>query len=179
MIIGRTALPPVRASLRRCRSSVPSSMMVRSAAEVRVKDVVEAHIVERRRHFSGDAGADFHSEFLAERRADGGGDLDGDALRRVLKRRPDLADGVCFDNGARRADGGTLAAHGAVDAFKRQVHGGGDRGVKAPVLAADGADALNLIAGRDAAAAEDAFCRVAGDGGGDVEGLGRYLVGDS
>ena len=143
---------------------MPSSMIVRSAVKL-VSNTLSKP--QRRRavfisKVSGVPGS--QAEALADGRARAGRGLDDDVLGRVVDGRPDLVGRVVGPQRAGRAAVDALAAVDADHVGQRLVHEGRDLGL---VAAADGlqhADLLQVDAGADAAAAEDALVHVADDG---------------
>ena len=104
------------------------------------------------------------AEALADARPRARRRLDDDVLRRVVDGAPDLVGRVVGVQRAGRAAVDALAAVDADHVAERLVQEGRDAGL---VAAADGlehADLLQVDAGADAAAAQDALVHVADDG---------------
>ena len=145
-------------------SSVPSSMMVRSA--VKLVSNTLSKPARRRAVFiskvTGVPGSRPNSSPMADARR--GGRLDDDVLVGVVDGGPHLVGLVLGVQGAGRAAVDALAAVDADDVAERHVLEGLDGDL---VAAADGlehADFLHVDAGADAAAAADALVHVAHHG---------------
>ena len=113
-------------------------------SEVRVVHNVGAEAAEGRDELAGDGGVGGHAEFLGEADTDGRRELDDDALILIVQHRPELANLIVDGDGARRADGGALAAADALRLGEHLAEAGGDKRLLAAVVEVDGADILHL-----------------------------------
>ena len=124
----------------------------------------------------GAVGSDLLAEFLADCRSDGRGD-EGDDRLLLLEGLVELGEVVVLHQGAGGADEGALTALDAGDVDEGAVLDRADDGLEAAVLEAEDTDALGVLAGLDALAAEDALAGVPDDAGSDlVDGDGRLLA---
>ena len=144
-------------------------------AEDRVVHLVHAHDLERCDKLVEHIFAARDAIGLAERYAHGGGDLNDDALLRVVQRAPRIADLVFHRDGAGRAHGGALAAADAVGARKLLVIARLDVQARTAARKVQDAHALHLLAHAHAVAAENALVIVDLHGGRGVV-LGNVLA---
>ena len=143
---------------------MPSSRIVRSAAKLVSNTLSKPQ--RRRAVFISkvSALARRQAEALADRRPRAGRGLDDDVLVRVVDGGPDLVGRVVRPQGAGRAAVDALPAVDADHVGQRLVQEGGDLGAVAAVEGLQHADLLQVDAGADAAAAEDALVHVADHG---------------
>lgn len=78
------SFPPSRMRL---SSSLPSSMMVRSAEKLVSNTLSKPSIRQGSDHLAGDDGAGLHAELVPQAHPDGGGHLDNDVLEGFWWRR--------------------------------------------------------------------------------------------
>ena len=129
-------------------------------AEVDVVDALEAESAESCDHLAGDRRSDRIAELLAQGCSDSRSRLNNHVLA-LAERFVDLTDLGLLHESAGRADAHALAALDARRVRKASVLGRGDKGLEASVLKAQDAEAVRVLASRDAAAAEDALGCVA------------------
>ena len=150
-----------------------------------VVDLVEAQAVQDVDDFAHNALAALNAEGVAHGHTDGGGYLSHHTDLGITQSFPNLV-GVGVDaDGAGGAVDTALAAVDAEGLCNLLVEGGHHHGVGAAEGEAQCADALELVAGADTVAAEDALVGIADDGGGagvhlvDLSGVGKADLGDA
>ena len=133
--------------------------------EVGVEDLVRAEHLQGGDHLAGADGAGFHAEGLADGDTDGRSGLEDYGLGLVVECAPDVVLVVDLGEGADGARLDALAAEDALGIGELLEAGGSDDGVESAADAGEDADGLDVVAGVFAAAAHDAFVKVAADGG--------------
>ena len=108
--------------------------------------------------------ARLHAEHLAERNADGRGDLDDDLLLRILQIPPEILGIVLRKNCSGRTDRSTQPAPHAFSGGQVLIHGRSNARLATATEEVDRTDSLDFPAGTNAIAAKDAFLRIANDG---------------
>jgi len=131
--------------------------------EVRVEHLVEAEHLQRGVDLARRQLARLHAERLAERDADGRGDLHEAGLLGVAQRRPDLGGLVVLVDRAHGAVRGALAALDAGRLGELDAGGGGHDGLLAAADELQRPDVLHLLADFRAAAALDALVGIEDD----------------
>ena len=129
--------------------------------EVGVKYLVESQPAQRGDHFAGDDFAGRQPQRFAEGDARRGSSLDDRIFLGIGEGGEYLFGVVALTDGGRRADRGALSAVGAGDLVESEPKGRFDDGLEATVHEGIDVKALTLVAGSDAAAAEDALIGVA------------------
>ncbi|OPZ70786.1 MAG: hypothetical protein BWY83_01472 [bacterium ADurb.Bin478] len=134
-------------------------------AEIGIKHPIYAETAQRGRDLAGDDAAGLHAELFAQRHTHRRRDLSHHVLFGIVDRLPHSLLTALFTQCANGADHHTLAAEHAGDGVEAAVHGRRHGGLKSATHEIDGAYVLHLMADAHAAAAEDAFFRIALDGG--------------
>ena len=124
--------------------------------EIGVKDLVEAEPAKGCDHLAGHVGAYLVAERLAQSDSDRGSGVDYDILIGIRNGLKDLGGVVLLIESAYGAVDYALTAGDAGILVKRQLKRGADVSVESSGVCADNADSL-IVAGGDAAAAEDAL----------------------
>ena len=123
--------------------------------EVHVVNAVEAETLYSRDHLALDVSTRLVAEALADCSADRRCGADCDVLLRVGDSVEHLLSVVLFVERADRAGNYTLTAADTAGLGELLLERGADVGIKSAVVSADNADALHILAGCYAAAAED------------------------
>ena len=144
-------------------SSVPSSMMVRSAAKFVSRTASKPSRLKAACILPLTSDPDRHAELFAEHDPDRRGFLDHDKFIGIVERFPDLFRCASFIQCAHGAMDNALAAIDADAVAKARIERGRDQRLGAPVIDGKGIDRLDIGADLEAPAAEYAFVRVAHD----------------
>ena len=142
--------------------------------EISVEHFVETEPAQRCDHLARDNRTAVHAERFAERHPGRRRSLHDDVLRRVADGSPDRLGIVLFHDGRRRAYAGALPAIGAGSEFQPHFKRRRHHGVKTAFGKTIDIDALPVATGFNAAAAQNAFVRIAHQGR--IVGVERQIL---
>ena len=146
------------------------------SGEVHVVYAVEAELLESSNHLAFGVGTGFIAEAFTDGSTNGRSAADSNMLGRIGDRVEDLLGVVLFVKSANGTCNNALTAVDTRSFSELSIEERSNLGVETTVHHADRTDTLHLIAGSNAAAAEDTLVGVTNDGNGRVVDFELFLV---